>query len=186
MGAWTPRPPEAAGAIGPRRPAECRTPILTRRTLTRRAFAPRTFAWRKFRRRPAGPGGPRGSPQVFRAPPPLFVARARETVARILVFAAGPPVARPLLPRRGSAPVRRYFRALFVLRFPEASTREPLHHRVGVTRLQLPECRRELFLCMRAKCGGLAFEDDRPVVVPGRHTPAIMAALPIRRSARAA
>jgi hypothetical protein len=35
--------------------------------------------------------------------------------------------------------------------------------------LQLPQRRHELFLRVRAKRGGLAFENDRPVVVPGRH-----------------
>jgi hypothetical protein len=38
-----------------------------------------------------------------------------------------------------------------------------------MSHLQLPQRGQEFFLCVGAKCGGLSFEDDRPVVVPGGH-----------------
>lgn len=120
--------------------------------------------------------------QLLSEPAPLFVARDLKTIARVHVRAAGAPVAGPGFP--WCAPLRIRLGTLLFLRLPQASSGEPLHHRVRVPRLQLPKRGRELFRGMRAKGGRLAFEDDRPVMVPGRHAP-IMAALQ-RRSARAA
>jgi hypothetical protein len=104
------------------------------------------------------------------------------------VLAAGTPVARtPLTSGRTDRPaLRQCVGSLLVLRRPQAAAREPLHHRIGMPDLQLPQRRHQLFLRVRAKRGGLAFENDRPVVVPGRHASPIMAALTARRAAAGA
>jgi hypothetical protein len=104
------------------------------------------------------------------------------------VLAAGTPVSRtPLTSGRPDRPaLRQRVGSLLVLRRPQAAAREPLHHRIGMPDLELPQRRHQLFLRVRAKRGGLAFENDRPVVVPGRHAAPIMAALTARRAAAGA
>jgi hypothetical protein len=109
------------------------------------------------------------APHLLSEPAPLFVARDLKTIARVDVRAARAPVAGSGFP--GCAPLHVRLGTLLVLRFPKASPGEPLHHRVRMPRLQLPKRGRELFRRVRAKGGGLAFEDDRPVMVPGRHAP---------------
>jgi hypothetical protein len=111
------------------------------------------------------------APEVLRKAPALLVARDLEAVAGIFVLAARTPVAGPSIP--GWLNLRAAFRnrvsAFLVLRVPEAAACEPFHHRVRMTHLQLPQRRHQLFLRMRSECGGLSFEDDRPVMVPGGH-----------------
>jgi hypothetical protein len=125
--------------------------------------------------------------QVLGEAATLFIARYFEAIARVLVLAARTPVARPSLAagRRCRSAPRGGFGALLILRLPQPSARKPLHHRVRMTRLQLPQRRQQFFLKMGAKGGRLSVEDDRPVVVPGRHLP-IMAALTSGRVARGA
>ncbi len=108
---------------------------------------------------------------VLRKTPPSLVARHLEAIARILVLATRPPVARtPIGWRRtGRSAFRHHIGAFLVLRGPHASAREPLQDRIRMPHLQLPQRRQQFFLGVRAKCGRFAFENDRPVVVPGWH-----------------
>jgi hypothetical protein len=115
----------------------------------------------------------RGSlaPQILGKASPLLVARNLEAIPRILVLAAGTPIARTPIAGRGTcrtSPGERLC-PLLILRLPQSPAREPLHHRIGMSHLQLAQRGQEFFLCVGAKRGGLSFEDDRPVVVPGRH-----------------
>ena len=112
-------------------------------------------------------------PQILREPAPLLVAWDLESIARILVFAAGTPImGTPILRRRSRPSPRERVRTFLILRLPETSAGEPLHDRVGMADLQLPQRRQQLVLEVGAKGGRLAVEDDRPVVVPGRHVTA--------------
>ena len=109
-----------------------------------------------------------------------------ESIARILVRAAGTPVAPPPLRgrRRTIAPRltrrgRRMFLRLEIvaLRFarrPQLSPREPLHGDVGVLPLQLHEGRLQLLALARAEGGRLVVDQNRPVRIAGRH-PLILA-----------
>lgn len=83
------------------------------------------------------------------------------------MLAAWTPIARAVFTRR--AALRERVGALLVLRFPEASARKPFHHRVGVARLQLAQRGQQFFFGVGAEGGGFAFQNDRPVMVPGRH-----------------
>ena len=111
------------------------------------------------------------APQVLGKASPLLVARDLEAIPRILVLAAGTPIARTPIAGRGTcrpSPGER-LGPLLILRLPQSPAREPLHHRIGMSHLQLAQRGQEFFFCVGAKCGGLPFEDDRPVVVPGGH-----------------
>lgn len=85
------------------------------------------------------------------------------------MLAARAPIAWPR--RARCVPLRERLDAFFFLRLPQASPREPLHHGIGVPVLQLSKRGGELVLRVRAKRGGFTLEDDRPVMVPGRHAP---------------
>ena len=109
--------------------------------------------------------------QVLRKTPPLLIARHLEAIARILVLTAWTPIARTSIPGRRAlrATLREGVGAFLVLRRPQATAREPFHHRIGMAPLQLPQRRHQFFLRVRAERGGLVFENDRPVVVPRWH-----------------
>jgi hypothetical protein len=111
------------------------------------------------------------APLILRKAPPSLVARHLEAIARILVLSTWPPLTRTPIGWRGTArsALRHHIGAFFVLRSPQASAREPLHHRIRMPHLQLPQRRQQFLLGVRAKCGRLAFENNRPVVVPGGH-----------------
>jgi hypothetical protein len=97
----------------------------------------------------------------------LFLARDLEAVARILVLAAGTPGSGAR--RAGRMALQFEGHPLFFLRVPQPATREPLHHRVGVFRLQLLQCRLQLLRRVGAERGRLAVEDDGPIRVAWRH-----------------
>jgi hypothetical protein len=101
----------------------------------------------------------------------LFVARDLEAIARVAVLAARAPVTSAMLSLAlaAAAVLRRGRFALLILRVPQLAAREPLQHRIRVLRLQLPQRRQQLFLCVRPERGGLALEDDGPVSVTWRH-----------------
>ena len=178
---WTIRPRwavEPTRTIRPRRPVESTGTIGTGTIRTWRSIeATRTIRPRRpieaagtiRTRRPFGFPRPGVAPQLLGESTALFVPGDLETIARVGVLAAGPPVARARLP--GCAALGDRVGALLLLRFPQTSARKPLHHGVGMARLQLTERGRELLLRVGAKCGGLSLEDDRPVMVPGRHAP---------------
>ena len=103
-----------------------------------------------------------------------------EPIARILVRAAGAPVAAAPLRRRrpiASRLARRRRRmlldlkivALRLARRPQLPSREPLHGDVGVLALQLHEGRLQLLALARAEGGRLVVDQNRPVRVAGRH-----------------
>jgi hypothetical protein len=124
-------------------------------------------------------------PQPGREPPALLVARHFETLARILVRAAGTPSrAATLARRRGPSGGG----ALFLLRLPQTAAREPQKRRVRVARLELLERGQQLLPRVGAKRRRLSFQDDRPVGVSGGHAASIMApsARPARPEGRAA
>jgi hypothetical protein len=97
--------------------------------------------------------------------PAFFITRDLESRARILVRSARPP-SRPT-PFAAAAPSLRLARLL--RRLPEAAAREPHHHRVWMTGLQLLQRGCEFFLRRGAERRRLPFENDRPVGMAGRH-----------------
>jgi hypothetical protein len=100
----------------------------------------------------------------------LFVPRHREALARILVLPARAPFRTAPL----DGPMERGAR--LIGRVPEPPTGEPLQHRIGMPRLQLPQRRQELLLIVRAERGRLSLDNDRPVDVARRHQ--VILALP--------
>jgi hypothetical protein len=91
---------------------------------------------------------------------PLLIARLVVLRARILVVAAGPPVARPPLGRR--APILQRFFA----RLEHLAALEPDDGGVGLLALQLLERRQQVFPVAPAKRGRLPARDDGPVSGP--------------------
>ena len=105
---------------------------------------------------------------AFGEAPALHVARYFESVARVLVSAARPPsgtasfrpVAATLCAQRLGGGLRR---------FPQLSSRKPLHDRVRLPRLHLLQRRQQLIARRRAKRRRLAADDDRPVGIARGH-----------------
>jgi hypothetical protein len=104
------------------------------------------------------------APQLRGKAAALLVARDLELFARVAVFPSRPPLRRSLL-----APLQFERHALFFRRVPQLAAREPLHHRVGMLRLQLLERRQQLVLRVGTEGGRLAVENDRPVGVARWH-----------------
>src|SRR5438874_5059016 len=96
-------------------------------------------------------------------PPPRFLVESR---ARILVLAAGPPVAAALLARELRPAPRGVLR---LRRFPQPPLREPLQLDALVRAPQLRERRHELLLLARAERRRLVVNQNRPVREARRH-----------------
>jgi hypothetical protein len=118
-----------------------------------------------------------------------------ESIARILVGAAGPPVRAPFFrgpsfirssrialrrvrsawpsAKSGSAgaPPALEVLALGFLCFPQPAPREPFHDDVGILAQQLVERREQLAALARAECRRLVVDQDRPIRVARRHRP---------------
>ncbi len=171
------------GFIGP-------GPIAARRAAARGATAPGSIATRG----PARRGFVRPWLTVAAALRPHAVRAILllESIARILVHAAGAPilaavflVASPRRIARGRAGRRLPFTpfvrpggralaplkvfALELLRLPQPAACEPLHLGVRVLALQLVERRQQFFLLPRAKRRRLVVDEDGPVRVARRH-----------------
>jgi hypothetical protein len=112
---------ESRRTVGPRSPSESSGAIRSRTTAeagrTIRTIWPiRPGRTVELRRALGGGAGRRAvflwrrsiAPQVLRKTPPLLIARHLEPIARILVVAAGTPIARPSIPGRRTlgAPLR--------------------------------------------------------------------------------
>src|SRR6185295_5995793 len=101
--------------------------------------------------------------------PPFLIALLlliAELLPRILVLAAGPPVAAAHVAfcagrRARIAPARRG--ALGVRRLPQLAACEPAQQHVLVRALQLRQRRQQFLVVTRAKCRRLAVDEDRPV-----------------------
>jgi hypothetical protein len=102
--------------------------------------------------------GPLIAPHPFGEAPPLLVARDVEPCARIAMRSARPPILTPPFCSTGVLGRARFFR-----RGPQASAREPHHHRIGMLALELLERRDEVVAILRAESRGLPLDDDCPV-----------------------
>jgi len=107
------------------------------------------------------------APHVGRESAPLLVAWNLESIPRIPMRTAGPPLCPA--PNLLCLPFRCRVLTLVFLRRPEAPARKPHQHSIGMPRLKLLERRHELVAGVRAKGGGFSFDDDRPVRVSRRH-----------------
>jgi hypothetical protein len=104
--------------------------------------------------------------QAIAKAPALFVPWNLEALARVLVRAAGTPVAASMFALRAE---RRAREPLLFLRVPQTSSREPAEHRIRMPHLQLLQRGQQLFFGVRAKRRRLPLENDRPVCVTWRH-----------------
>ena len=121
---------------------------------------------RLARSRWLGAPGPIAPRLIARRPRPFGTMLLFETIARILVRAAGPPVRTAFLAGEGRPPSGRTF---CLRRIPQLTAREPPHHDILIGALQLRDGRQQLLLIAGAKRRWLAVDQNGPVSESWRH-----------------